>query len=98
METVLDKIYTILVNVCGAAESERPWFLQNQRAADHPTEWRFRGHLGHGGKFWRVPGYRLEDDVRLYVTCYREDETPSRLAMITEANRQLSLLQKEDLR
>jgi hypothetical protein len=79
------KVYDILVEECGAHESERDSFIINQLEKDHPREWRFCGSLGFGGKFWRNSG-------RLYVNCYNEDATPKRLAMIEKANARLEKL------
>ena len=83
-----DAIWTVLVQECGAAEGDgmlgRAWFLAAQQHRP-VTEYRFIGALGFGGKFWI-------NDGRLYVTCYREDETPERLAMIERANRRLAEL------
>ena len=53
------------------------WFETND--PKYSREFRFQGGLGFGGKFWRNNG-------RFYVTCYREDETPERLAMIKATN------------
>lgn len=51
-------------------------------------EFRFMGALGFGGKF-RNNGNR---DNTPHVDCYREHETPERLAMIENANRRLAEL------
>jgi hypothetical protein len=82
-------VYDILVQECGASEtylscSERGHFIQQQIERE-VTEWRFCGNLGFGGKFWRIGG-------RLYVSCYRDDETPERLKMIEAANKRLAAL------
>ena len=59
-------------------------FVQNHEDERSPcTEWRFCGHLGFGGK------YRSETNK---VDCYREDETPKRLAIIGELNDALAKL------
>jgi hypothetical protein len=50
-------------------------------------EWRFSGHLGFGGKFWR-------NGTDHYVSCYPEDETPERRAMIDDLNRQITRLMR----
>lgn len=52
-------------------------------------EWRFSGHLGFGGKFWRNAGQH-------YVTCYREDETPERRTMIDNLNQEIANLARPD--
>jgi hypothetical protein len=78
-------VYDVLTKVCGASDNpyDREHFVAAQCEEGHPTEWRFCGSLGFGGKFWR-------NDGRFYVSCYREDETPARLKAIAEANRLLS--------
>lgn len=75
-------IYDILVKICGAAESERQGFVYDQTGNNPTDEWRFRGLLDFGGKFWRNCG-------KIYVTCYKEDETPARLEIIEKANEAL---------
>jgi hypothetical protein len=82
---VWNKVYDILVEECGAHESERSSFLFHQGEKDYPSEWRFCGKLGFGGKFWRNSG-------RLYVNCYNEDETLERLEAIKRANERLAKL------
>lgn len=61
-------IWDILREECGASDSARD-FASFDRAWPTCLEYRFVGHLGFGGKIWRNGG-------RVYVTCYREDETP----------------------
>jgi len=80
----MSAIYTMLVKVCGAREEDRDQFMYNQMEKHHPTEWRFCGNLGFGGKFWRNAG-------RLYVSCYREDETDDMRATIKKANEWLDV-------
>ena len=53
-------------------------------------EYRFCGALGFGGKF-RNNG---NNENVPHVDCYREDETPKRLAMIAAANKRLAELFK----
>jgi len=83
-EQQANAVYDILVRVCGASETERQSFVIHQTTED-VTEWRFCGSLGFGGKFWHNAG-------RIYVNCYREDETPERLKCIEEANKSLGAL------
>ena len=84
------QIKIVLINVCGATESSLEQLDQFIR--DHyenipyVNEYRFCGNLGFGGKFW------FNDDGEMYVTCYPEDETPERLAMIEKARNLLFLL------
>jgi hypothetical protein len=88
---LLSDVYDVLVNVCGAPanQSDRDSFLRHQAQAEdgYPREWRFYSSLGFGGKFWR-------DHGRIYVTCYREDETAERLAMIEKANERIAAVLK----
>jgi hypothetical protein len=89
METAL-QIWQVLVDVCGATDSKdnKSMFLFRQTNDDPPNEYRFGGHLGHGGKFWN------EHD-RWHVTCYREDETPTTRKLIDIANQALEKLKLE---
>jgi hypothetical protein len=80
--TNLDEAIRICVEECGA----RPTDFETLRHAfsDGETwnEYRFIGQLGFGGKLWQEHGkYR--------VSCYPEDETPERLAMLKAANARL---------
>lgn len=84
-------VYDILVEECGASESQRPEFVHHQ-VTSRVDEWRFMGALGFGGKFWRNHG-RLPGGTWgevWYVTCYPEDSTPEREAMIRTANWRLT--------
>lgn len=81
------QVWDILVEACGAYP-EMPgdfiyWWEKDDPISD--TEYRFQGRLGFGGKFWRYRG-------RHFVTCYTEDETEERLAMIESADAKLELL------
>ena len=74
-------VWTILDATCHAGP-DRYGFAATAGAF---SEWRVQGALGFGGK--------IRNEARgLHVTCYREDETPIRLAMIAEANRLLAAL------
>lgn len=82
-ESEANAVYDVLVRECGADDDPEPQHW-NSRASfvreftkDRPTiEYRFHGALGFGGKFY--------PDMR--VTCYPEDETPKRRAMVERAN------------
>jgi hypothetical protein len=76
-----NSIYDILHNQLEASEGYRRSFVEShlERPMSGVSEWRFGGTLGFGGKFW-------VNDGRMYVQCYREDETPRRLADIETAN------------
>ena len=90
------EIWRILVDTCGAYENrdrgiEEMCFIAAATTMRHrATEFRFCGKLGFGGKFW------VNAD-KWYVSCYREDETPERLDIIAEADRQLAVLLQKHL-
>jgi hypothetical protein len=87
MAVDLDAAYTVLVEECGARDDDqRAYFLTAVKGLKR-FEFRFMGALGFGGKLWLSEGRR---DLR--VSCYREDETPDRLAMIERANQRLASL------
>lgn len=71
----------MLMKECGAEEGDRTNFIYLQSQSEI-KEWRFRGNLGDGGKFWR-------NDGRLYVSCYREDLTDERAETIERVNKLL---------
>lgn len=86
-----NKIYDVLVNLGGAPESMRFAFIYHYTKSDErtstfdtiPSEWRFQGKLGYGGKYWTE---------RNAVNCYSEDETPEILKLIKDINNELSKL------
>lgn len=77
-------ICCILFLECGATDFMLEGFGPGR---EDITEYRFQGNLGFGGKFWNA-------NNRWYVTCYSEDETPERKAMIRKANERLAALRK----
>lgn len=79
-----NRVYDILVKVCGASEMMREAFVLTE-TTEHCHEWRFGGKIGFGGKFWNTNG-------RLYVNCYNEDETRERKRIVGEANKLLAAL------
>lgn len=79
------RIYRVLVNVCGAPESQIDEFTTYFTESHLSYEWRFGGELGSGGKFY-------ENGGRWYVGCYPEDASLARSEMIDIANVQLKLL------
>lgn len=83
-EGLAHEVYQVLTEECGAADDADALssFVANHRDG-RVDEYRFMGSLGFGGKFW-------QRDMR--VSCYREDESPERLAMIEKANARLSEL------
>jgi hypothetical protein len=79
----VDAIFYIITRVCGACndEYERQNFVYHYTKFNEgpPREWRFKGHLGFGGKLY------FEYDG-ISVGCYAEDATPERNAIINQAN------------
>jgi hypothetical protein len=92
-EAQAEAVWGILEEVCGAAYDHG--FI-NHQTNSHVVEWRFIGSLGFGGKFWRTTGKRPDGTWGecWLVNCYREDETPERLAAINVANERLWDLQR----
>lgn len=76
-----NRVWDILEAECGASPAGREDFVV-QATLYGITEYRFMGSLGFGGKFWH--------DMR--VSCYPEDRTPERDAMIAKANSRLAWL------
>lgn len=82
-EATANKVYDILVSICGAAEDDRQNFIHSTTGKDATAEYRFCGSLGFGGKF---------RPQKMSVDCYPEDGTPSRRLTIEQANTALSRL------
>jgi hypothetical protein len=81
-----NNVYDLLVSIGGAEESERSGFIYHHcTSKDGCDEWRFCGKLGFGGK------YRSQ---RNRVDCYKEDETPLRIGLITKLNSELEKINK----
>jgi len=74
-------IWSILQEHAGARPVYEDDFVYafTRSSSGPPTEWRFQGTLGFGGKFWRYDG-------KYYVTCYPEDKTPERIATCDRVN------------
>lgn len=84
-----NKVYDILVSVCGAYESDRELFVNNHCDEKEVTmEWRFVGNLGFGGK------YRSQTNR---VDCYNEDLNGKREMIIKIANNLLSMIPENEL-
>jgi len=81
-------IFDILVEECGAEEPMRLEFVRYHMTEPRyfPTEYRFIGSLGFGGKFWHANG---RDGW--YVTCYQEDNTRAG-EKVKKANERLAAL------
>jgi hypothetical protein len=94
-----NQIYDVLMATCGATEYWRDNFILSLTEQDC-REYRFQGLLGFGGKLYverHVPrgphGARSLTTIPKYrVSCYREDETPERLSLMTLANERLSAM------
>jgi hypothetical protein len=87
--------YDILVRLAGASDHRdaRDEFVYHVAHVYRPaTEFRFGGSLGWGGKF-RNNG-NCNDTP--HVTCYREHETPERVAAIVNVNTALAALFGEE--
>ena len=87
-EQTVNQIYDVLVEECGAQQDGREAFVQHQIDDHYLLEYRFCGALGFGGKLWR-------SSIRWYVSCYKEDKTPERAAMIEAANQRLETLRND---
>lgn len=80
---IANLFYDIIVEECGASDRDRDDFVDYMTDdTGFPKEFRFQGHLGFGGKFYKTPN-------RCYVSCYPEDQTPERQIMIARANRKI---------
>lgn len=86
-DTYADLVYDVLVVKAGATESQRQQFVATWPKCN---EYRFMGSLGFGGKVWAPKHGRPAA-----VSCYREDESPERLAVIEDVNQLLALLEDE---
>jgi hypothetical protein len=73
-------VWDVLVETCGAHPQMWDEF---QLCFPECTEFRFQGDLGFGGKVWSIRG-------SVYVSCYPEDRTLEREALINAANLRLS--------
>lgn len=83
-----EAVYDLLVVEAGAPAHGhlREAFVLAYCETERPaTEYRCCGAFGFGGKFWR-------NAQRFYVSCYREHETPERLATIEKVNAALEAL------
>lgn len=76
-------IWEILIQECGAQATPSALdsfrYALATRVAKWPFEYHFQSKLGPGGTLWL-----LHDSI--YVTCYPEEMTPERQAMIDAAN------------
>lgn len=72
------EVFDVLVEHCGAHESDRESFLHHWPAC---REFRFMGSLGMGGKV-----YNSGTGTGVWVDCYAEDVTAERIATIDKVN------------
>lgn len=86
-EEIFGKIWDILQEHAGARNSswEKETFIRSF-AKETTSEWRFQGHLGFGGKFYRNCG-------RMWISCYSEDRTAERQVIIDKVNELLREIQ-----
>lgn len=82
-ERLADAVWSVLCVHAGAFADDRHAFIHHVTTSGL-SEYRFCGSLGFGGKVWWNPP--AGETCPLYVNCYREDETPDRLATIVLAN------------
>lgn len=95
----VNKVYDILVVRCGAPSDEqaRAQFVAAMGDGSiPPPEYRFSGALGFGGKL-HIGSFNKEG-YPVWVSCYKEDETPERLHLIQLANFAFAELYIADLR
>jgi len=93
---VAAKVWAVLVDQCGArpaGSTADQFFHHVGEVGSDGLEFRFGGDLGFGGKVYLEPSARRRTCFR--VTCYREDETPKRVAMMERANSLLESLSAE---
>jgi hypothetical protein len=76
-DAFFNRVYDVLVGYCGARGdlSSRASFVFAFCKERPPSEYRFMGALGFGGKF-RFPGFTVD--------CYLEDSNPTSNAMIAQ--------------
>ena len=93
---VAARVWAVLVEHCGASQagSTADQFFYHVGKVDRGgLEFRFQGALGFGGKVYLEPLSRWHPCFR--ATCYAEDETPARKAMLERANSLLAALAAE---
>ncbi len=81
-ELWVHRVFNILVDECRASERLRNEFLIHWPGC---REFRFQGGLGFGGKVY-------QQHARTWVSCYSEDRTAERDAMVLVTNAKLARL------
>ena len=77
------RIWDVLTTHAGANKSEYVSFCYTM--SNGCQEYRFIDKLGFGGKLYNILN-------KIYISCYKEDETPERLEIINKVNNILSNL------
>lgn len=78
-------VYAVLVELGGANPANEADFIHHYATNPEACEWRFMGHFGYGGKFYRTLGH-------YYVNCYVDDHTPATLALLAKMDEQIGAL------
>lgn len=88
---LFNEVFDLLVADVSARPAQREEFLRHHLALRdrwQPSEFRFQGSLGFGGKFW------CEMD-HLRVSCYAEDQTATRKRAMWRTNEKLEPFTKK---
>lgn len=92
IKQIFEEVYTILLVHLRASPGQRDDFVAYHLRSHgddmprvSPTEWRFCGALGMGGKFWAAP-------ESFYVSCYKEDSGPAIRSAMKDVNEALEPL------
>ena len=95
-EGVARSIYAILIKECGAPEGLLTEFLNHHtQPFSVPSEFRFQGVLGFGGKFRVIRDYSTTSKLQWYVDAYPEDMgQPQVESAVTWANVSLQELHR----
>lgn len=81
-------LYDVLVAYADADHARRDDFIAYLCRESGSHEWRLMGSLGMGGKLFKSCG-------RIWVSCYSEDETPKRRAVVARVSREIEALVRE---
>ena len=81
-------IAAIVAEECGATWGwdREDSFIRYMTKTHGAREWRLNSKLGFGGKVY----LNSNRNFTPYVGCYREDETPERIAMIERTNERIA--------
>ena len=79
-------VYDLLLRAGAPAdEHSRQTFVSFQTSPDPPGEYRICHGFGFGGKFWNM-------GLKLFITCYPEDERHADMKLLREINHSLDTL------